>query len=83
MKTFRARFDGRCAGCGGSVHEGEMIAWTRDPKTGKGVTYHIDCQPGRNGEESAPAPVDDENAAFQDWLAYREYYKDEKGWLKG
>jgi hypothetical protein len=81
MKTFNAKFDGRCAGCGGAIHAGEMIAWTK--QNGKGISYHIECQPGRNGEESAVlAPVDDENAAYQDYLDYREYYKDETGWLK-
>jgi hypothetical protein len=76
MKTFRAKYDGRCAGCGGAIHAGEMIAWTK--QNGKGVSFHINCQPGNqangNGE---PAPVDDENAAHKDYLEYCEYYKDE------
>lgn len=81
MKTFRAKYDGRCAGCGGNINVGDMIAWGK--KDGKGISFHISCQPGSNGNEAAPVELDNENAAYEDWQAYREFYKDETGWLKG
>ena len=76
MRTFRAKYSGRCAGCGGGFNVGDMIAWTR--KEGKGISYHVNCEPPpAPRQDGEPAPVDDENSAHQEYLADLEYYKDE------
>jgi hypothetical protein len=79
MKIFEARYDGRCAGCGGHISAGEKIAWTR--VDGKGVSYHLDCQPQNSNGNSQQSTAEEENPRYADYLAYLEYYKDEPDWF--
>jgi hypothetical protein len=39
MKILRAKYPGRCKGCGGEIKVGDRIAWA------PGTAYHINCKP--------------------------------------
>lgn len=59
-KTFRARFCGRCAKCGGTVNVGDTIKWNRAQR---GVVWHANCNGVATPQPEPPAPRDERDAS--------------------
>ena len=52
---MRATFAGKCNKCGKSIEPGQMISWTRTPRS-RAMRYHVDCK-GERIDAPVPSPT--------------------------